>query len=152
QQTPRLGEPGRDSDAVGRNACGTGREGPAVRTEGGAAPAYPEGAALWTTGEDASPCPVALLRASSTKPNNRRRRTTGMSRVQYPRPLRERRSQERGTSTSRVRTASMRAPCRHATCIAAQLDFPSLASQTALSCPCDVEQSNPYSPLDLSAA
>ena len=43
-------------------------------------------------------------------------------------PLRERRSQERGTSTSRVTTASMRVPCRQATCIAAQLDFPSVAN------------------------
>src|SRR5262245_28718513 len=41
--------------------------------------------------------------------------------------LRDRRSHERGTSTSRVMTASMRAPCRQATCIAAQLDFPSVA-------------------------
>jgi len=55
-------------------------------------------------------------------------RAAGMSRVQYHRPLRERRSQERGTSTSRVRTASMREPCRQATCIAAQLDFPSVTN------------------------
>src|SRR5262245_35041902 len=41
--------------------------------------------------------------------------------------LRDRRSHERGTSTSRVMTASMRAPCRQATCIAAQLDSPSVA-------------------------
>src|SRR5262245_47939724 len=49
-----------------------------------------------------------------------------MSRVQYDRPLRERRSQERKTSTSMV-TSSMREPCRQATCIAAQLDFTSVA-------------------------
>jgi len=84
------------------------------------------------------PCPVALpcqpaARASSTKPNRRRSRAAGMSRVQYHRPLRERRSHERGTSTSRVMTASMREPCRQATCIAAQPDFPSVASQTASS-------------------
>src|SRR5262245_40287361 len=73
------------------------------------------------------PCQPAA-RASSTNPNSRRRRSAGMSRVQYHRPLRERRSQERGTSTSRVMTASMREPCRQATCIAAQLDFPSVAN------------------------
>jgi hypothetical protein len=67
-------------------------------------------------------------RASSTNPNSRRRRSGGMSRVQYHRPLRERRSHERGTSTARVMTASMREPCRQATCSAAQLDFPSVAN------------------------
>ena len=55
-------------------------------------------------------------------------RSAGRSRVQYQRPLRERRSQDLGTSTSRVMTASMRAPCRQATYSAAQLDFPSLAT------------------------
>src|SRR5262249_18511594 len=60
-------------------------------------------------------------RASLTKPNSRRMRSGGMSRVQYHRPLRERRSQECGTATSSVRTASMRPPWRQATCIAAQL-------------------------------
>src|SRR5262249_38295842 len=63
--------------------------------------------------------------------------------VQYQSPLRERRSQDRGTSTSRVTTASMRAPCRQATCIAAQLDFSLVASQTAFSQPWDFEQSSP---------
>jgi len=48
--------------------------------------------------------------------------------VQDHRPLQDRRSHERGTSTSRVMTGSMRAPCRQATGIAAQLDFPSVAN------------------------
>src|SRR5215510_12691079 len=54
-------------------------------------------------------------RASSTNPNSRRMRSAGMSRVQYHSPLWERRSQERGTSTSSLITASMREPCRQAT-------------------------------------
>src|SRR5262245_36637293 len=45
-----------------------------------------------------------------------------MSRVQYQSPLRDRRTHDRGTSTSWVTTASMRAPWRQATCIAAQLE------------------------------
>ena len=53
-------------------------------------------------------------------------RSGGTSRVQYHRPLRDRRSQERETSTSSVMTASRREPCRQATCSAAQLDFPSV--------------------------
>src|SRR5262249_3473583 len=82
-------------------------------------------------------------RANSTNPNNRRMRSAGMSRVQYQSPLRDRRSHERGTSTSRVMTASMRAPCRQATCIAAHDDFPSVANQTAFNRPCDFEHSSP---------
>ncbi|HKB37924.1 MAG TPA: hypothetical protein VKD72_15865 [Gemmataceae bacterium] len=53
-------------------------------------------------------------RAGSTSPNSRRMRSGGMSRVQYHRPLRERRSHDRGTSTPSVMTASMRAPWRQA--------------------------------------
>src|SRR5262249_14827442 len=82
-------------------------------------------------------------RASSTKPKNRRMRSAGMTRVQYQSPLRDRRSHDRGTSTSRVTTASIRAPCRQATCIAAQLEFPSVASHTAFNRPSDFEQSSP---------
>ena len=67
-------------------------------------------------------------RASSTNPNNRRMRPGDASRVQNHRPLRERRSQERGTSTSRVMTAPMPEPCRQTTCSAAPLDFPSVAN------------------------
>ena len=78
----------------------------------------------------ALPCQPATC-ASSTKPNSRRLRSAGMSSVQYHRPLRERRSQERGTSTSSVMTTSMRAPCRQAVCIATQFDFPSVASRKA---------------------
>src|SRR5262245_18258290 len=53
------------------------------------------------------PVPLRCLcqpatRASSTKPNNRRMRSAGRSRVAYHKPLRERRSHDRGTSISRV--------------------------------------------------
>src|SRR6185503_19011810 len=47
-------------------------------------------------------------------------RAAGTSRVQYQSPLRDRRSHERGTSTSSVTTASMYAPCRSTACSAAQ--------------------------------
>ncbi|HKB38356.1 MAG TPA: hypothetical protein VKD72_18075 [Gemmataceae bacterium] len=70
-------------------------------------------------------------------------RAAGMSRVQYHRPVGERRSQERGTSTSRVRTASMREPCRQATCIAAQLDFPSVAGSCYADRPVGLIASSP---------
>ena len=51
-----------------------------------------------------------------------------MSRVQYPRPLWERRSPERGTSTSRITTPSTRPPWRLTVCSAAQLDFPAVSN------------------------
>ena len=63
-------------------------------------------------------------RASSTKPNSRRMRSGETSRLVYQSPLRDRRSQERGTSISRVTTASRRSPCRRTVCSAAHAVLP----------------------------
>src|SRR5207247_1533197 len=59
------------------------------------------------------------------------------------RPLRDRRSQDRGTSTSRVTTASIRPPCRPTTCQPAHHDLTGACSQTTCSRPCDFEHSSP---------
>jgi hypothetical protein len=52
-----------------------------------------------------------------------------MSSVEYQRPLRLFRSQARGTSTSRISTASARPPCRLIVCNVAQNDLAGVCSQ-----------------------
>ena len=57
-------------------------------------------------------------------------RAAGTSRTLYHKPLRFLRSQARGTSTSKIKTASARPPCRLIVCSVAQKD---LAEKAGLS-------------------
>jgi hypothetical protein len=57
-------------------------------------------------------------------------RSGGTSRGQYYSPFFERRSQERGTSTSRMTTASMRPPWRRTVCQPAHAEQDGECSQT----------------------
>src|SRR5262249_6355127 len=61
----------------------------------------------------------------------------------YHKPLRFLRSQARGTSTSRIRTASARPPWRRSVCSVAQKDLAGVCNQTTGSRPWLLQQSRP---------
>src|SRR5262249_14424315 len=82
-------------------------------------------------------------RDSSPKVMTPKMRPGGTSRGQYHSPRLERRSQERGTSISRMTTCSMRPPCRRTTWAAAHSEFAGEPNQTTGRLPWDLLVSSP---------